>query len=314
MRHDPWRLDPTAYTERVDVEPRWADVDTLRHLNNSALHGLHQEARVRFLAARIGHGFWRDRGPRLLAQRVGTDFLLESQYPQPLQAGVRVVALDGRRLVLASALFQGGRCVGLQAAQLGAAQRGQPQPLPLDWLHALQAPLPPPLADSRWAAPAQPVLAAFAHRRALDPRYADLDATGRVSETAWMRCAEQGRSALLRAAFAKLEVNVERTWQSLLVARVDLHLLLHGAAPARWQLGAGVTHLGRSSAVLRVAFFDAAQTCHAYADCVLVFADRQAGKPVAMPETVRKVLGDLLVQESAVDGTGQRQPADSMGP
>ena len=61
MRHDAWRQDLAAYTERFDIEPRWADVDTLRHLNNSALHGLHQEARVRFLAARIGHGFWRDR-------------------------------------------------------------------------------------------------------------------------------------------------------------------------------------------------------------------------------------------------------------
>ena len=306
MRHDAWRQDLAAYTERFDIEPRWADVDTLRHLNNSALHGLHQEARVRFLAAHIGHGFWRDRGPRLLAQRVGTDFLLESQYPQPLQAGVRVVALDEQHLALASALFQDGRCVGLQTAQLVAAQRGQPQPMPQDWLQALQAPLPPPLADSRWAAPAQPVLAAFAHRRELDPRYADLDATGRVSETAWMRCAEQGRSALLRAAFAQLDVNVERTWQNLLVARVDLHVLQHGPAPARWQLGAGVTHLGRSSAVLRVAFFDGGPSnraaCHAYADCVLVFADRDAGKPVAMPDAVRTLLDGLRVQVPPVDG------------
>ena len=298
MRHDPWRHDPAQYTECFTIEPRWADVDTLRHLNNSALHGLHQEARVRFLAARIGHGFWRERGPRLLVQRVGTDFLLESQYPQPLQAGARVVALDAQHLLLATALFQDGRCVGLQTALLLAATRGQPQAMPDEWLQSLQAPLPPPLADSRWAPPAQPLLAAFPQRRELDARYADLDGTGRVSETAWMRCAEQGRSALLRAAFAQLDVSVERTWQSLLVARVDLHVLQHGPAPARWHLGAGVTHLGRSSAVLRVAFFDDNPPCRAYADCVLVFADRDAGKPVAMPEAVRSLLDQCRVRNT----------------
>jgi acyl-CoA thioester hydrolase len=114
MKHDAWRHDAAQYTATYDIPARYADVDTLRHLNNSALHGLHQEARMRFLAERIGDGFWRERGPRLLARRVTTDFLLESQYPQVLQAAVRVTALDDAQLVLASALFQHGRCVGLQ--------------------------------------------------------------------------------------------------------------------------------------------------------------------------------------------------------
>ena len=301
MRHDAWRHDPAQYTERFTIEPRYGDVDTLRHLNNSALHGLHHEARVRFLAARIGDGFWRARGPRLLAERVGTDFLLESQYPQPLQAGVRVAALDEQSMTLASALFQDGRCVGLQTARLVAAARGQPLALPLDWQQALSGPLPPPLADLRWAPPMVPQLPAFPQQRELDSRYADLDATGRVSETAWMRCAEQGRSVLLRAAFAQLDVNVERTWQNLLVARVDLHVLQHRAAPPRWRLGAGVSHLGRSSTVLRVAFFDGEAACMAYADCVLVFANRDAGKPVAMPDAVRTLLDGLRVRPPSPD-------------
>lgn len=290
MKHDPWRHDPAQYSARFELAPRYADVDTLRHLNNSALHGLHQEARQRFLIDRLGDAFWRQRGPRLLAQRVTTDFLLESQYPQPLLAGVRVSALDAQNVTLATGLFQDGHCVGLQSARLTAGARGQPLQMPPDWAQALAAELPPVSADTRWAPAAVPLLAQFPQQHELDSRYADLDATGRVSETAFMRCAEQGRSALLRAAFAQLDVSVERTWQNLLVARVDLHVLQHRAAPPRWQLGIGVTHLGRSSTVLRVGFFDPEHGCVAYADCVLVFADRSAGKPVAMPDAVRDLL------------------------
>lgn len=290
MKHDTWRHDPAQYSTLVDIATRYSDVDTLRHLNNSALHGLHAEARMRFLSARIGDGFWRARGPRLLVQRVLTDFLLESQYPQPLQAAVRVTALDERQLSLGGALFQGGHCVGLQSVQLGCFVRGQPQPLPSAWWQALDGPMPPATNDLRVATPVLPRLAQFERRRHLDTRYGDLDATGRVGELAWMRGAEQGRSVLLRAVFSELGSEAEPAWQSTLVARVDLHLLQHAAPPPRWQIGAAVTHLGRSSVVLRVAFFGPDEVCSAYADSVLVFVDRAAGVPVPMDESLRLLL------------------------
>lgn len=296
MKHDPWRHDLSLYAARYEIAPRYSDVDTLRHLNNSALHGLHAEARMRFLTARIGDGFWRARGPRLVVRRVATDFLLESQYPQPLQAGVSVTALDEQQLTLGSGLFQDGRCVGLQSVQLVSLLRGRPQALPEEWRRALDSPLPAVTAELRAGAPVQPVLTQFPQRRELDTRYADLDATGRVSELALMRAAEQGRSGLLRAVFAALGTEAEPAWRSTLVARVDLHLLQHAPPPPRWLLGAGVTHLGRSSMVLRVGFFDTEGHCAACADCVLVFVDRDAGGPVAMPERVRTLLDRQRVQ------------------
>lgn len=290
MKHDTWRHDPAQYSAHLDIAPRYSDVDTLRHLNNAALHGLHAEARMCFLVERIGDGFWRQPGPRLLVQRVMTDFLLESQYPQPLQAAVRVTALEERQLALGGALFQGGACVGLQSVHIGCFVRGQPQALPSAWRQALDGPLPPAGNDRRVASPVVPRLAQFEQRRHLDTRYADLDATGRVSELAWMRGAEQGRSVLLRAVFAALGSEAEPAWQSTLVARVDLHVLQHLAPPPRWQIGAAVTHLGRSSVVLRVAFFGPDEGCAAYADSVLVFVDRAAGVPVPMGETLHRLL------------------------
>lgn len=246
---------------------------------------------MRFLASRVGDAFWRARCTRLLSVRVATDFLQQSHYPAPLRAGVRVTAADERQLVLGSALFQDGQCVGLQSATLRPSERGEPVAMPAPWLQALRDPLPAgdaeplPADDGGALRPAS-----FPQRRMLDSRFADLDATGRTSELAWMRAAETGRSALLRAAFSALGADAERAWLGLLAARVDLHVHRHRPAPPQWQLGAGVTHMGRSSVVLRVAFFDGADECLAHADCVLVFVDRDRGSPVTVPDAVRGAL------------------------
>lgn len=293
MKHDAWRHDPAQYTACYELPTRWADVDTLRHLNNSALHGLHLEARMRFLAERIGDAFWRERGPRLRPSRVVTDFLLQSHYPKPLQAAVRVTAIDARQLTLATALFQNGACVGLQSTRLHARQHGDGGELPAAWQSALDSPVPAPAEPPSAAQPALPAFEAFALRRELDTRYNDLDATGRVSEGALMRGAETGRSALLQTAFAAMGDEGDRAKVGLLVARVDLHIAAWRAQPTRWRLGAGITHLGRSSAVVRVGFHDDQPQAVACADCVLVFVDRERGQPLAMPAPVRDALDAL---------------------
>lgn len=294
MKHDAWRHDAAQYTARYELPTRYADVDTLRHLNNSALHGLHLEARMRFLAERIGDAHWRSPGPRLRPLRVTTDFLLQSHYPEPVHAAVRVTALDARGLTLGSALFQGGRCVGLQSTRLQARSRGEADALPAPWLAALDSPVPAPAAEV--AMPQPTPWAAYPQQRELDTRYADLDATARVSEGALMRGAETGRSALLRAAFAALDDPAGRQSVGLLVARVDLHMADWRALPPRWRLGAGVSHLGRSSVVVRVGFFDEQPSPLASADCVLVFVDRDRGQPLAMPEAVRDALAAQRLQ------------------
>jgi acyl-CoA thioesterase FadM len=247
MKHDAWRHDAAQYTARYELPTRYADVDTLRHLNNSALHGLHLEARMRFLAERIGDAFWRAPGPRLRPLRVTTDFLLQSHYPKPLQAAVRVTALDAHQVTLASALFQDGACVGLQATRLHARVHAEDADLPADWQSALDSPVPAPATEPPPAEPALAAFEAYPLRRELDTRYNDLDATGRVGEGALMRGAESGRSALLQAAFAALRGEGARDSVGLLVARVDLHILAWRAQPPRWRLAAGVTHMGRSS-------------------------------------------------------------------
>lgn len=298
MKHDAWRQDPAQYTHTETIVPRYSDVDTLRHLNNSALHGIHQEARMRFLAAQLGDAFWRARGPRLLAARAVTDFLLEAQYPEPLQAGVRLTALDEHQATLATALFQGGRCVGLQSTQLRASERGEAMALPAAWRDALAATVASPLPGSEppTAAPLVPALEQFPVQRELDARYADLDGTGRASELALMRCSEHGRSGMVRQAFSRLPDPALAQSLGMLVARVDLHVLHHAPAPPRWRLGSGLTHIGRTSLVPRVGLFDAEGRCRAYTDCVLVLMDRRAGRPAEVPERMRELLAPQRLQ------------------
>lgn len=287
MKHDPWRRDPAAYRWRGTLEPRWSDVDLLRHLNNSSLQGLHLEARMRLLSATIGDAFWRARGPRLVTGHLQTDFLAQAHYPQPLQAAARLTALDGSRLTVATALWQDGRCVGLQTARLFAIERHRPVPMPADWQRALGAAEALPAPDQPPPHATPPAPAAWPHRRTLDTRFADLDATGRVAELALMRGAEVGRGGPLRDAFAALDGTDAGSRLGTMVARLDLQRLHHGPPPAVWQLTAGITHIGRSSVVVRVGFFDG-DACQALADCVQVVVDRAAGTPVPMPAPLRE--------------------------
>ncbi|MFO1326513.1 MAG: hypothetical protein U1F56_04075 [Rubrivivax sp.] len=289
MKHEAWRRDPAAYRWRGTIEPRWTDVDTLRHLNNSALQGLHLEARMRLITAAVGDGFWRARGPRLLADHLHTDFLLQAHYPQPLEAAARLTAVGEGRLTVATALFQDGQCVGLQTARLFAAERDRPVPLPAHWRQALGAgetlPEPEPLPPH----PAPPPPDAWPQSRTLDSRYADLDATSRVAELALMRGAEVGRGGLLQGAFRALDGSEFGGGRiGTMVARLDLHRLHLGPPPAVWRLTSGVTHIGRSSVVVRVGFFDG-DRCQALADCVQVVVERAAGTPLAMPAPLRAV-------------------------
>lgn len=290
MKHEAWRRDPSHYAWRGTLEPRWTDVDLLRHLNNSALQGLHLEARMRLLSAAIGDGFWRGRGTRLLSAQLHTDFLLQAHYPQPLQAAARLTALGDGGLTVATALWQDGQCVGLQSARLFAAERASPVPMPADWQQALADGATLPAPEPPVTHPAPPPPSAWPQRRTMDSRFSDLDATGRTAEGALMRGAEVGRAVLLRAAFAALDGSEHGDGRlGTMVARLDLHRLHFGPPPEVWQLTAGVTHLGRSSVVVRVGFFDG-DRCQALADCVQVVVERAAGTPVPMPAPLRAML------------------------
>jgi hypothetical protein len=97
MKHEAWRHDPAAYgapsAGPSPVVARFADVDTRRHVNNMAVHGLHHEARMRCLLAHGRAAVWPQGRLRLKPLHCRTEFWRECHYPAPIAHGVRLLDL-----------------------------------------------------------------------------------------------------------------------------------------------------------------------------------------------------------------------------
>lgn len=319
MKREAWRRDPAAYPWQTGIAPRWSDVDTLRHLNNVALMGLHGEARMRWLAACLGHSGVDAAQPALRPVSVATDFVAQAHYPTPLQAGVRLRAVDAQGFELATALFQQGHCVGLAATRMAAWQDGQPGRLPNE-LHerltqclADQAALPPPPAGhapphdaviDHHAAPADRDHAP-PHWHGMTTRYADLDAHQGLSELALARLVEHTRLRLLRRGTThRPGAGNSAPALSFLVAHMRLQLLAPGwAGGGAWQIGAGVAELGRSAIRLRSWVRDPNDLV-AVADSVLVCTDPVSQRPAPLDESTRQAMQALAMVPAAHPAPG----------
>jgi acyl-CoA thioester hydrolase len=125
-RHDPALLLATAYPFAMRIEPRYADMDIVRHINNLALAEYHEEARTRLLMQLFGDDFlFRQRDYRLLPVRTTYDYLHEAHYPLPLQACAGVARIGRSSFEVAMALFQNERCICLATAITVQVMQGQ---------------------------------------------------------------------------------------------------------------------------------------------------------------------------------------------
>lgn len=294
MKKDAWRHDLAAYEPAQPAATRFADVDTLRHINHIALYALQQEARLQW---QLQHGCLPAEGAmRIRPVAVVTEFWREAHYPQPLRSAVRLLAAGPEALSLATGLFEADHAVGAQQAWLAAwgRQGVTAQAVPSATLAALATPA---QAGADSPPPPRPAGSGDLHRYPVQQpyasRYGDLDADDCSSETAVMRGLEQARSALLKSAVALAGGEPERDWMQWVVARIELHFAAHRAPPAVWTMAGAFAHIGRTSAVLRVALFDG-QALQAVGDCVLVHTgDGTAAGPQPVPDALRAALTTL---------------------
>jgi len=303
MRHPAWRLDPAAYVWHTRLQPRHADVDTLGHLNNSAVIGLHIEARQQWQMALFGPQSWRRESPLLRPSELVTHFIEEGHYPEPLHAGLRLLAVDGERWRLASGLFQAGRCIGLQDIEMRAWQQGEICALPADVAGPLATALhdqPPPTGDVLAGSPAggdDPAALragpeAYAMHSSLPTRFSDLDPQRQTDALALARYAEHGRMQLLHRQAEGLPPTGK---MNALVAQVRLRILRVAPPPREWQLASGAGPFGRSAMPMRTALFDGT-LCHAVSDAVLVCIDKESRRPVELPPMLRARLEALQLR------------------
>ena len=54
MKTPGWQSHPERYDLRHTLALQYAHLDTIRHVNNVAVHGLHVEARIRYQLAVLG--------------------------------------------------------------------------------------------------------------------------------------------------------------------------------------------------------------------------------------------------------------------
>jgi acyl-CoA thioesterase FadM len=327
MKQQRWRHDAAAYGPPLPVAARWSDVDTRRHVNNIAVYGLHQEARQRWWLQQLGDAAFPHNPVAVRPLRTTTEFWHECHYPQPVDAGVRLLAaadglLPQAPLQLASGLFQHGVAVGAQHSTLAAwpADLATPQPWPAAWLSRLPGACPGPDAGGQGGPAGQADAAdgadpadaagtalhtaadhrAYAVHGTLASRYGDLDADGCTSELAGLRAIEQARALTLQAAFAAAGGEPERDWVRLLVARIDMRWAHHRPPPPGWALAGAVLRTGRSSVVLRVAMLGLPNPAHTAST---------AGSAVQVRPTLQAVADCVMVYTRPEDNAVAALPA-----
>jgi acyl-CoA thioester hydrolase len=131
-RPDPRRTELDRYPFAVELQTRWGDMDSQRHLNNVMLGRYYEESRIRFIHE-VSDG-----APERFSGMVGAvyvDYLREARHPEPLVGAVGVGAVGRSSVRLLQALFQHGACVGVADVTLVVIdpETRAAAPVPEDW-------------------------------------------------------------------------------------------------------------------------------------------------------------------------------------
>ncbi|MEO8723613.1 MAG: acyl-CoA thioesterase [Sphingobium sp.] len=104
-----WRLDASTYRVSHVVPTRYQDLDPMGHINNVAMAGMFETARVHFHHHLGRHPA--DQGVRWLVAAVELKYVLESHFPHDVTVHSAVGAIGNSSWTLISAAFQNDECV-----------------------------------------------------------------------------------------------------------------------------------------------------------------------------------------------------------
>lgn len=296
MKAQPWQLDINQYDPPFTATPLYAQLDTERHVNNVGVLSFYSEARQRLQMEALGPQSWFSDEVLLRPRRTVTQFIGEVHYLQDVSCTARLVALEADRYRLALALFQEGRCVGVQECLMGAWQDDRWIDLPATVAEPLRARLDSAPSLMPWPDDHDNTLTGWPCHSRLLARYADLDPDRALAELTIARCMEQSR--------AQPVGRIRPPGYGLMVARLDIVFQRWDCRADELTLPSGVSRIGNTSFVVR-GLVEAENTLVASGESVLVMFDRGAGRTVP-------ITGDLLgrMKGLAVDGvTIQGRPA-----
>jgi acyl-CoA thioester hydrolase len=111
MKPEPFRLHRAAYPFFRTVPARFGDMDEEGHLNNVALAGFYEEARVSFLRHHLQSKDGLDF--RFVIANMNISYLAEAHYPGDYDIGVGVSRIGNASFGLGAGLFLGQTCLGV---------------------------------------------------------------------------------------------------------------------------------------------------------------------------------------------------------
>ncbi|MFC4592741.1 acyl-CoA thioesterase [Sphingobium tyrosinilyticum] len=104
-----WRLSPETYSFITSMDTRFQDIDTMGHINNVAISGIFETARIRFHHHLGRHP--QEQGVRWLVAAVSLNFVEESHFPYPFEVHCGIGHIGRTSWTVSSAAFQKGVCV-----------------------------------------------------------------------------------------------------------------------------------------------------------------------------------------------------------
>jgi acyl-CoA thioester hydrolase len=127
-RFPPDLLDPSRYIFTHELQTRFADVDSNRHINNVAMAAAFEDARVRFDRESQLLSQFKDLRVMIVAAHI--DYMAEAHYPAPLVIHVAVLDIGRTSWTLGELALQDGRPSAYCRATLCATEGGRPTALP----------------------------------------------------------------------------------------------------------------------------------------------------------------------------------------
>ena len=273
---------------RGTITPRYTDLDTWRHVNNSRIYQLHIEARIQALVDRFGPDAWFSDAERLRPVRTITHFRQVSWYGSNLDFTVELLGCDDHHVRLRSELHQQGKHVGTQESLLGAFLDHEQVPLPIGMRDSFRQDVPrdpEPMPEEHYSGKADR-LDDFPFRRELTPRYADLDADTQRSEAAIARYMEQARFDSVG--------RIDLEGLGILIASLDITFGHYRPSGEPVKLGSGVSHLGNTSFHL-TGGARSKHGLHAIANSVMVIVDLDQNRPTPLTDNLRVQLDKLKI-------------------
>ena len=135
-RPDPRRWELARYPWLHEIRARYADVDSLGHVNNVAVVSYHEDARAAFNNELLGlfdqPGSTKAGPFHFLVAQTTVDYLAEAYYPGVFQVGVGIGPIGRSSVVYYSGLFRDGACLGLAQAVLVHRAEGATVPVAPD--------------------------------------------------------------------------------------------------------------------------------------------------------------------------------------